>query len=330
MNRPRVRTLSIWCALALGFFVRPAPSSAQVAQIDRPIEEIEQLMTFADFQVEEFRGTRFPGDRTYYAILQFDDDSRMEVKWAPAPEDGGEFNNRPRFEVAAYRIQQLFLDEDDYTVPPTLCRFIPLEQHPATPPEREVERLFDDMDEVLVVLQYWLKWVNQEEEAEDIFDEDLFDENPVYAKHLANLNLLTYLIRHRDSNRGNFLTSMDPNNPRVFSVDNGVAFTNEQSALGRYWQRIRVDAFPKKSIDRLRALTPEILQEKLGVLEQFELNDAGRMVATTPTENLDPGKGVRRTESMVQIGLTEREINQVWDRIENLLEDVDEGKYELF
>jgi hypothetical protein len=310
--------------------VSPVSSKAQIAQVDRPIEEIEQLMTFADFQVEEFRGTRFPGDRTYYAILQFEDDSRMEVKWAPAPEEGGEFNNRPRYEVAAYRIQQLFLDEDDYTVPPTLCRFIPLEQHPATPPEREVERLYDDMDEVLVVLQYWLKWVNQEEEAEDILDKDRFERDPVYARHLANLNLLTYLIRHRDSNKGNFLTSMDPDNPRVFSVDNGVAFTHEQSARGTYWQRIRVDAFPKKSIDRLRALTPELLQQKLGVLEQFELNETGRMVATTPTENLDPGKGVRRAESIVQIGLTEREIGQVWDRIENLLEEVDKGKYEVF
>jgi hypothetical protein len=91
-----------------------------------------------------------------------------------------------------------------------------------------------------------------------------------------------------------------------------------------------VDAFPKKSIDRLRALTPELLQQKLGVLEQFELNETGRMVATTPTENLDPGKGVRRAESIVQIGLTEREIGQVWDRIENLLEEVDKGKYEVF
>jgi len=299
--------------------------------MDRPVAEIEQLMGRAEFQVGEFRGTRWPGDRTFVATLQFEDAASMQVKWAPAPADGGEFNNRPRLEIAAYRAQKLFLDEDEYTVPPTLCRFIPMEEHPPTPPEaRPVEPLFDEWDAVLVVLQYWLRWVNQEEDAERILDKDRFEEDPVYATHLANFNLLTYLIRHRDSNRGNFLTSMDPDNPRVFSVDNGVAFSREESQRGTYWERIRVDAFPKESIDRLRALTPEYVQRELEVIEQFEVDETGRLVATEPTANLDPGKGVRRGDSIVQLGLTEREIQELYERIEKLLEDVDKGKYEVF
>src|SRR5690606_31993935 len=43
----------------------------------------------------------------------------FSAKFKPAPvEDVDAFNNSPRRELAAYQIQKLFLDEDDWVVPP--------------------------------------------------------------------------------------------------------------------------------------------------------------------------------------------------------------------
>jgi hypothetical protein len=331
MKRPIIRITPLRLGASLSLALSPAPSVAQDANIQHPVLEIEQLLTRVDFQVGEFRGARGTGDRTYVAVLHFEDTPSMLVKWAPAARGGGEFNNRPRLEIAAYAIQKLFLDEDEYPVPPTVCRFVPLDRHPATPPEAApIEPTFKGLDEVLVVLQYWLSLVDQEADAKSVFDEERFARDALYAKHIANLNLLTYLIRHRDSNKGNFLTSMDPGNPRIFSVDNGVAFSSEASKRGSYWEKIRVDALPQKAIDRLRAVSPEILEQTLGVIEQFEVDAAGHMAPVYPTGNVDPEEGVRHRGAMVQLGLTAAEIREVYARIQKLLEEVDRGKYRLF
>ena len=315
----------------MSVMLSPVTSIAQDSNVQRPVVEIERLLTRLDFEVAEFRGARGLGDRTYVAVLHFEDTPSMQVKWAPAARGGGEFNNRPRLEIAAYAIQKLFLDEDEYPVPPTVCRFVPIDRHPATPPEAApIEPTFEDSDEVLVVLQYWLYGVAQDGDAKSVFEEERFEQDPLYAKHVANFNLLTYLIRHRDSNKGNFLTSMDPENPRVFSVDNGVAFSDEATKRGSYWEKIRVDALPQKAIDRLRAITPETLEQMLGVIEQFEVSETGHVTPVFPTENMDREEGVRHRGSVMQLGLTAPEIRGVYARIQKLLADVDRGKYRLF
>ena len=43
---------------------------------------------------------------------------------------------------------------------------------------------------------------------------------------MANFNVFTYLVSHNDENEGNYLISGVEDNPRVFSVDNGLAFDN--------------------------------------------------------------------------------------------------------
>ena len=45
---------------------------------------------------------------------------------------------------------------------------------------------------------------------------------------------------------------------------------------------------------------------------------------------MDPGDGVREKDGVVQLGLTEREIRDVTSRLNDLLKDIDEGKYEIF
>ena len=72
-----------------------------------------------------------------------------------------------------------------------------------------------------------------------------------------------------------------------------------------------------------------MLETRIGVLAQFEVRGE-EMVPTEHTPNLDPGKGIRRSGGILQLGLTEFEIERLHGRIRQLIEWVDEGKYELF
>ena len=116
---------------------------------------------------------------------------------------------------------------------------------------------------------------------------------------------------------------------RVFAVDNGVAFRSEESNRGTKWKFLQVNQFPAATVERLRDITEEELDETLGVLAQWEVVD-DELVRVKPTENLWDTRGVREEDGVIQIGLTEGEIDDVWDRIEDFLDDVDRGRYMAF
>jgi hypothetical protein len=143
------------------------------------------------------------------------------------------------------------------------------------------------------------------------------------------VNVLTLLIRHRDANLGNLLISVDPARPRVFAVDNDVAFASRVSDQGDDWSRLHVDRLPLATVTRLRALTREDLDRALGVVAEFEVVDE-HLVAVEPGANLNPGRGVRTTRERVQFGLTSNEIRDLHGRIESLLADVDRGRIRTF
>ena len=164
---------------------------------------------------------------------------------------------------------------------------------------------------------------------DDVLNKRRLKKDSLYARHFANLNILTYLIRHSDSNKGNLLISKDPSNPRVFSVDNGVAFRSEISDRGTEWRKLLVKKFPAKTVERLRAITPDDLTRALSVVAQFEMKD-GQMKPVPATESLNVDKGVRRIVNKVQLGLTAREIRDVEERLQYLLKKIDEGKYTVF
>lgn len=313
----------------------PAAAVAQDANFLLPIDEIETALREGPLDVIAINPSRgLPAERTYQVTMKAGESGMLQVKYAPARPGGDEFNNRPRYELAAYEFQKLFLDPGDYIVPPTIGRCLPLDQVRATlamAPSAELieppEPTFEGWNMGFVVLQYWL-WNVEVPDPRDLDDGDrLADE--AYERHLAHFNLLTHLIRHSDSNEGNFLLSTDPANPRVFSVDNGVAFSSEESDRGYYWRDLRLDRYPREAIDRLRAYTLEDLYERLGVVAQFELRD-GRFEQTPPTVNLDPDDGVRRSDTTIQFGLTASEIRTIHERITRLLERVDDGRYGVF
>ena len=258
--------------------------------------------------------------RSQSCVLMFEGYMPLRVKWAAATRGGDSFNNRPRFEIAVYELQKLFLDEENYVVPPTVVRAMPMDEYPR---KNAVLTTFSGIDAVVVLMQYWLSQVTDE----DIYDKNRAKDDSLYARHLADMNILTCLVRHADANPGNILIST-AGNARLFAVDNGVSF-GEISDRPDDWRKMRTDRLPQGTVERLRGITEEDLHRALGVLVQFEVR-GGQLVQVEPTENLDPGNGVRRVDGVVQLGLTTREIGRVYGRLEDLLEDIDEGKYEIF
>jgi hypothetical protein len=301
-----------------------APLHAQDSNILSPIAEIEQRLRAHTFTILDMRGSRFEDDRTQRVALTFADSQVMLAKWAKSPARGGlTFNNEPRYEVAAYEFQKLYLDERDYVVPPTVLRAFDLEYYRTLQPS--VNATFSNTSSVVVVLQYWLSQVT----GRDVHDPKRFEADPIYARHFANLNIFSYLVRHSDSNAGNVLISTDSTNPRLFAVDNGVAFGYQASDRGTAWRELLVPRVPKSTIDRLRNITLDDLNKALGTVAQFEIKDR-RMVPVPPTANMGPTSGVRNRDNIVQFGLTEREIKEMHQRLRRLVGRVDDGKLQTF
>ena len=309
-------------ALAALLLVSPALPAQQNLLL--PVDSIERLLTSHPFEIRAQKDTRWEGDRTQRVDIAFADSSTMRVKWAKSAISGQAFNNQPRFELAAYELQKLFLDEPAYVVPPTVARIVPLSRY-RSELDREVSPTFTGAASVLVVLQYWLQNVTNA----GVHDEIRLAADTVYARHFGDLNILTHIIWHSDSNVGNVLISRDPSSPRVFSVDNGVAFSSETSDRGHAWRTLRTDRLPRGTIERLRALRREDLDRALAVVAEFELRN-GELVPKERTAPLNPGQGVRRKGNIVQLGLTRNEISGVWGRIQGLLKRVDSGKVKTF
>jgi len=300
------------------------PASTGVhAQFLQPPDTLERWLLEEEFELGGSRGSRYPGDRTSQVQLFFDNGQSVLVKWAEAARGGDTWNNVPRYERAAYELQKLFLGAEEYCVPPTVLRTFPLEWYRQSF-DSTARPTFEDARSVLVVLQYWLLAVEPFEEL----DEERFERDGAYARHVANMNVLTYLIDHKDENEGNFLISRNEADPRTFSVDNGVAFRSRPSDRGTYWDEIRVGALPARTVERLRTIDLEDLVEALAVVDQFEIAAGGSLERVEPTPSLDGRFGVRREEGVIQIGLTDSEIEDVHDRLGDLLEEVAEGELE--
>jgi hypothetical protein len=141
---------------------------------------------------------------------------------------------------------------------------------------------------------------------------------------------LTYLIDHRDVRDSNFLISKGEGRRQVFSVDNGIAF---EPFLYKFWADnwnvIRVAALRRESIDRLRRLSREDL-DVLGVVAELRKDDRGVLRRVPPGDNLDPAEGVRVEGGSLQFGLTRHEIIRVWERIQDLIAEVDDGTMPVF
>ena len=278
-----------------------ATATAQDANIRQPVAELEKLLAAEPLVITqaEISRPKAKGDITLKADVSFGGAPPLRVKLRRAEPGANSFNNVPRYDVAAYELQKLFLDPAEYVVPPTALRMVPLADFAKYSPG--VERTFPAADQVLAVVQYWLSDIKV---IPDVYDPARFAADPVYARHIGQLNVLTYLIRHRDSNLGNFLLGKAEVGARVFSIDHGVAFASEDSDRGEAWKVMRVDRLPADTVERLRQVTPQLLTERLAVLAQWQL-EGRSFVPVANGENLSGNRGVRREGNELQMGLTQ-------------------------
>ena len=307
------------------FLSLAAAAAAQDANIRQPIPELEHLLSAEPMVIThaEISRPNAKGDITLRADVSFGGAPPLRVKLRKAEPGANSFNNVPRYDLAAYELQKLFLDPDEYLVPPTSLRMVPLADFARYSPG--VRPTFPGADQVLAVVQYWLFDIQS---IPDVYDPARFAADPAYARHIGQLNVLTHLIRHRDSNQGNFLIGKAETGARVFSIDHGVAFESDDSDRGELWKEMRVTRLPADTVERLRKITPELLTERLAVLAQWKLED-GNYVPVAKGPNMSEHRGVRRSGDDLQMGLNKSEIRSVNRIRENLLERVDAGEITL-
>ena len=188
-----------------------SPVAAQNANILRPVAELERLLAAEPMVIQQAQISRpnAKGDITLRADVSFGGSPPLRVKLRKAVPGGG--SNVPRYDLAAYELQKLFLDAGEYVVPPTALRMVALADFARYSPD--VQRTFAGADQVLGVVQYWLDDVKA---IADVYDAQRFAADPVYARHIGQLNVLTFLVAHRASNVGNFLIGRDEKGARGF------------------------------------------------------------------------------------------------------------------
>jgi hypothetical protein len=269
----------------------------------------------------ESAGAGVTGAEKDLVMFRLDDEGEVEVKlkWKLVPGGLDGPNNSPRREIAAYEVQKLFLDPGDWVVPTSALRCPSLEvvreHHPGFQPNVKGTECG------LGLASLWMKDVT----VPDVhYDEERFRSDPTYAYFMSNFNLLTYLIAHKDGRKGNFLISEDPKHPQMFAIDNGVAFDIAYGGIWFNWfvpnfNRLRIPAVRKESVERLRKLRREDL-DRLGVIAQ----------TAPPGPNLEPDNGASRRGDTLQFGLKQSEIDDIWQRIEDLLAAVDAGRVSTF
>jgi hypothetical protein len=309
------------------------PFTSSRVEHDRPFRnwgahpsDLETLLAEEPFEIATIEAAGSGVTGASRATLAFANGATVEVKWKAFPPALDDWNNSPRKELAAYEIQKLFLTPEEYVVPTTVVRCVDLEQARSQRPD--VQATVEGTRCVLVVFSVWMQHVTA---PEDLYDAERFQRDPAYALHLANLNVLTHLIDHRDGRKGNLLLGDESGPSRAYAADNGISFG---PWIWNYfvtnWNELRVPALPRRTVGRLRDVVDEDT-EKLRVLVELALDDEGiyRPVAA-PHRPIDPAKGARRDGRVLQLGLTGNEIDAVRDRLAELLEAVDRAEVAEF
>lgn len=236
------------------------------------------------------------------------------------------YNTSPRKELAAYEVQKLFLEPEDYVVP-TAFPFCAIRENYMKLSQEYAAATVKGTDCVLGLASIWIVNV---EHPKKLYEESRFLKEPTYAYFMSNFNILTYLIQHRDAREGQWLVSKDEKRRQVFSIDNGIAFDFwPYNFFRRQWDVIHVPALRKDSIDRLRQIQRKDLNFP-GVIAQLELDENGLLQPRPVGKNLDPNKGAMFKDGIVQYGLTKSEIENLWKRIQTLIAEVDSGKIQVF
>jgi len=262
----------------------------------------------------------------------------LRAKWRAHQTAG--LTNDPRKELAAYAVQKLFLEPHEYVVPPAVGRCFELDAYRRSVDAAAVAS-FDGIDCVFGYLSYWLEGVEDLEDAledgwldgESMLDGELFANNPLYRRSLADVNLFTYLIHHGDAHDEQFVLTLERHALHVYSVDNSIAFESFKNPMvllfREDWSRIKVPALRRQPIERLRRLDRRAVSQ-LALIEQFE-NRAGLLIPEPPTPPVGrTDAGLRWLGDELKVGLTAHEIDGIWRRWRELLAQIEAGGIQVF
>jgi len=281
-------------------------------------------LTAPNLVIEDVEPVRFENDITRKGMAHTAaSPAPFKIKVRRAGPGASSFNNEPRYELAAFEMSRLLYPPGEDVVPPIALRSEALPDFYAIDPAG-VEA-WRGTHAALFMVQCWL--IDAKPHRLEI-DKSRFAADPAYARALSRLNVLTYLIEHKDSNLGNVMLTGEGAGVRIWAIDNGVAFGPEESDVGVYWKTLRVDAVDRALADRLRALTLDELRARLGVIAQYELVDS-RWQPRDRGANLDARRGVRRRGNQLQLGLTSAEITAIEHRRQRLVRRIDKGEIRL-
>jgi hypothetical protein len=330
------------CAAGCRNLTAPTKLCVQEALLEdcRPAAEVEALLRDPRLEIRASRPT--PSGRQNARILtlvaaQRRQPVRFRAKWRALSTAHG--LNDPRKELATHGVQKLFLDERELVFPPTTGRCFELAAYRrAVTPDEQAS--LPGTECVYGTLSYWLEGAHAAREARllgwleapGLFDEKLFYENSTYRRTIADVNLLSHLVDHGDTHSGQFLLTGFRHRPHVYVVDTTIAFSayRNPTLLPRDdWSSIQVPALSARSVARLRGLSRQKVA-RLATIEQYEIRN-GQLLPTAitrPASRADAG--LRRVANVVQVGLTERELDSLWRRIQGVLARVDRGETRTF
>ncbi len=281
-------------------------------------------LTAPDLVIEDAKPVRFEKDITRKAMAHTASDPAVfRIKVRRAGAGVSSFNNEPRYELAAHEVSRLLFPADGQIVPAIALRSAPLARFKLIDP-RAVEA-WRGTDATFYMVQCWLNGAKPHPLA---IDEARFAADPAYARAISRLNVVTYLIEHKDSNLGNVMLTGEGAVVRAWAIDNGVAFDSMESDVGVFWKDLHVDAIDRALAERLRTLTLDELRAHLAVIVQYELvGDTWQ--ARPPGTNFDALRGVRRRGRQLQLGLTGREIGEIERRRAKLVHRIGNGDLRL-
>lgn len=245
----------------------------------------------------------------------------FRAKWR-GPSTSG-LINEPRKELAAYAVQKLFLEPDEYVAPPTAAHCFREQDYRAF--STEVDQPLPGTDCILGFLSLWLEDVKTVESAhkagwlrdgENVWSPSLFAADAYYKRSIAHANLFMFAVNHGDPHPLQFiLERLDPG-VRIYVVDNSIAFRsikNPKILFETDWSQIQVPAFPQDTLARIRSLDDQDFA-RLGVLDEFVPADGGlvRRSTESPTPVVT---GLDWDQKVLRIGLPPGEVDLVKARL---------------
>ncbi len=308
------------------------------ARACRKANDVEALLQREDLEILAAKETSTGVQRASVLTLRADG-VVFRAKWRA--HSTTTTRNSPRFELAAYAVQKLFLEPREYVVPPTAAHCFPLAGYRARV-DRKAQPTFAGSGCVYGVLSYWLEDVSSVSDAhkagwfdgahDHAFDPRLFERSPLYRDSIGRVNVFTYVVGHRDSHARNFVLTRSEglvSGPHVYSIDNSLSFTmapNPRIKPEHDWSKLQVPALPRDTVERLRRASDQL--PSLGAVAV--LRRGKRTLVPAPDTSVRTTTGIDWSSGRLVVGLTTRELEGVRARIAELLTRVDRGELRAY